>query len=288
MRTISSIPEMRILSEKLRREGQCVGFVPTMGALHDGHLGLVRSCVQECTTTVVSIFVNPTQFGPGEDLDQYPRTPESDARLLEDQGCDILLILEKEQMYPKGFQSWVEVKLLTENLCGAHRPGHFKGVTTVVAKLFNIVRPHRAYFGWKDAQQLLIIRRMVEDLNFEIEISGLPTVRDQDGLALSSRNRYLTEEERENALLIPEAIHRAREYFQKGGRNAKLLLKELNALFEERTDTRVDYISLVRMDDLEDTDEITRETLLALAVKVGSTRLIDNHRFAEDEPCSER
>jgi len=287
MRIIRSISEMVTLSKDLRRKGRTIGFTPTMGALHEGHLTLVRKSVSECAVSVVSIFVNPIQFGPDEDFDKYPRDSERDIELLSSSGCDILFTINKEEMYPQGFQTWVDLTDLGNHLCGFSRPIHFRGVTTVVAKLFNIVSPDKAYFGWKDAQQVLIIKQMVKDLNMQVEISAQPTVRESDGLALSSRNAYLSDEERKIALFIPNAIKRAKEYFQNGERNATLLLEELYAFFTGQNNTKVDYISLVDIDDLENVEEITNRTLLAIAVKVGSTRLIDNHLFSEDEQCSE-
>jgi pantoate--beta-alanine ligase len=283
MQIIHQISEMMNQAESFRREREIVGFVPTMGALHDGHLSLVRASKKTCSKTVVSIFVNPTQFEPNEDFNRYPRDFEKDAEELSAKGCDLIFTVTQDEMYPKGYQTWVDVEKLRQPLCGRFRPHHFRGVTTVVTKLFNIVRPHRAFFGWKDAQQALIIQRMVDDLNMGIEISIQPTIRDDEGLALSSRNQYLSPGEREIALLIPGAIQRAKEYFKKGGKNAKLLLNELYASFEGQKNTTVDYISLVRKSDLESVEEISKDTLLALAVRVGSTRLIDNHLFSENE-----
>jgi pantoate--beta-alanine ligase len=287
MQIVRSIPEMMEKAEILRAGGETIGFVPTMGALHEGHLDLVRASVASCSFTAVSIFVNPTQFGPGEDFERYPRDLEADSELLEAEGCDLIFTVGKQAMYPEGFQTWVDVENLTKPLCGRSRPGHFRGVTTVVSKLFNIVRPHRAYFGWKDAQQALVIKRMQDDLNFPVEITLVPTRRDPDGLAMSSRNQYLDPEERKIALKIPAAIDRARDFFENGGTEAKLLLCELNALFEGQPGIQVDYISLVRTSDLEEVEKINGDTMLAIAVRVGSTRLIDNHLFAEDRPCSE-
>lgn len=287
MQRVNSIPEMMALSDALRREGRSIGLVPTMGALHEGHLSLVRTSVEACAITVATIFVNPTQFGPNEDFNHYPRTLETDAELLRSSNCDLLLTLEQDEMYPQSFETWVEVENLPNHLCGLDRPHHFRGVTTVVSKLLNIVKPHVAYFGWKDAQQALIIKRMVKDLNFGVDIRLMPTVRDKNGLALSSRNQYLTAAERKQALLIPGAIDRARDYFANGGRDAKLLANELRELFAERESVQVDYISLVRLSDLEEAETINPGTMLAMAVRVGNTRLIDNHVFTEDQSCSE-
>jgi pantoate--beta-alanine ligase len=279
MKIVRSIPEMMKLSNAYRCEGKTLGFVPTMGALHEGHLSLVRAAGAENQVIVVSIFVNPTQFGPNDDFEKYPRDLESDATLLEECGCHVVLALDKVEMYPPGYRTYVETEDWPDRLCGASRPGHFRGVTTVVSKLFHIVHPHKAYFGWKDAQQVLVIKQMVKDLNFDLEVCARPTIRDKDGLALSSRNRYLTGEEKNKAVLIPKAIDKAKEYFQKGGRSAKILLGELFAHFDGVDHVAVDYISLVDIENLTDVKEISNTTMLALAVRVGTTRLIDNHLF---------
>ena len=265
-----------------RSSEKTIGFVPTMGALHEGHLELVRASVKECDATVVSVFVNPTQFGPGEDLNSYPRDLERDKKLLSKAGSSVLFTTEANDMYNRGFETWVSLERLPDHLCGLDRPGHFRGVTTVVAKLFNIVTPHKAYFGWKDAQQAFIIKKMVRDLNFGIEIRVLPIVRDRDGLALSSRNAYLSKEERQKALLIPGAVKEALARYRAGERDGRKLLDDLRARFDEEDGVEADYISLVKTDDLEETLELGPETMLALAVRIGKTRLIDNCRFTEE------
>jgi pantoate--beta-alanine ligase len=282
MEILTTIDAMRRWTAAARSRGETVGLVPTMGALHEGHLELVRAAVRECGATVTSIFVNPAQFGPNEDLDRYPRDLKGDAALIEKEGCRAVFTAEADAIYPDGYETWVSLERLPRHLCGLDRPGHFRGVATVVAKLFHIVSPHRAYFGWKDAQQAIIIKRMVEDLNFDIDVRLLPIVRDEDGLALSSRNVYLSQEERRKALLIPGAVARAEEYFEAGGRDGRELLGEIEERFRDVEDVEVDYISLVRLSDLEDTDEVAPGTMLALAVRVGRTRLIDNCRFMEN------
>jgi pantoate--beta-alanine ligase len=228
---------------------------------------------------VVSLFVNPAQFGPGEDLDLYPRDLKGDTKLLAKEGCAAVFTIEAQAMYRAGFETWIDLERLPRHLCGLDRPGHFRGVATVVAKLFNIVSPQRAYFGWKDAQQATIIKTMAEDLNFDVEIRVLPIVRGEDGLALSSRNAYLSPEERRKAQLVPWAVARAREYYEAGGRNGRELIEEIESRFRDHEGLAIDYISLVRSSDLENTDEVGPGTMLALAVRVGRTRLIDNCRF---------
>ncbi len=282
MELITTISTMTGWASGTRSSEKTIGFVPTMGALHEGHLELVRASVKECDATVVSVFVNPTQFGPGEDLNSYPRDLERDKKLLSKAGSSVLFTTEANDMYNRGFETWVSLERLPDHLCGLDRPGHFRGVTTVVAKLFNIVTPHKAYFGWKDAQQAFIIKKMVRDLNFGIEIRVLPIVRDRDGLALSSRNAYLSKEERQKALLIPGAVKEALARYRAGERDGRKLLDDLRARFDEEDGVEADYISLVKTDDLEETLELGPETMLALAVRIGKTRLIDNCRFTEE------
>jgi len=283
MEILTDSDSMRRWSWAMRSKGKTVGLVPTMGKLHDGHLSLVRGSLRECDVTVTSIFVNPTQFGANEDLDRYPRDLDGDRRLLEREGCHALFTTTPEKMYPKGFETWVIVDKLPRHLCGLKRIGHFRGVTTVVTKLFNIVSPDRAFFGWKDAQQALIIRRMVQDLNMQTEIRIMPIIRDEQGLALSSRNAFLSPAEHRVALRIPRAVELAKEHYRSGGRDGRELLRQLTAHFHGIDGLAVDYISLVRIEDLEDTDVLGPGTVLALAVFVGDTRLIDNCRF-HDEP----
>ncbi len=252
-----------------------LGFVPTMGALHEGHASLVRRSAAENARTLVSIFVNPTQFGPNEDLAKYPRTLEADLKLCEQSGADAVFTPTKEMMYPPGFCSWVTVEGLGDRLCGASRPGHFKGVTTVVAKLFHIVGPTRAYFGQKDAQQALILRRMVRDLDMPLELIVCPIVREPDGLAMSSRNRYLSEDERRRAVGLSKALFEAQRMFDAGTRTAAVLRGQLITTLEEYVD-KLDYAELVDADSLQPVTEITGPTLVAVAAWVGGTRLIDN------------
>jgi pantoate--beta-alanine ligase len=259
-----------------------VGFVPTMGFLHEGHLSLVRASRRENDLTVVSIFVNPSQFAPGEDLRRYPRDPRRDAAALRREGVDILFIPGDAEMYPKTFRTWVDVTELDDKLCGRSRPGHFRGVATVVLKLFHLVRPQRAYFGMKDAQQGLVIRQMIRDLDLSVRLRVLPIVRDADGLALSSRNVYLSAEERVAALALPKALRRARRLIEGGERDARALRAAMRAEISLQPLLAIDYIAVVRLDDLEETAQIEPgNTLVAVAVRAGRTRLIDNYLSGE-------
>ncbi len=287
MDLLTTISDMRRWTNEARSRGETIGFVPTMGGLHEGHLSLVGASVAENDKTVASIFVNPAQFNDKKDLEAYPRNLEQDAAKLENEGCSALFTVADEAMYPAEHETWVDVDRLPDHLCGLDRPGHFRGVTTVVTKLFNIVDPHRAYFGWKDAQQAIIIKRMVQDLNFSIEIRCLPTVRDADGLALSSRNARLTSDERQKALVIPRAIENAKDFYRAKKRSRQALLSETESIFQGAPGLSVDYISLVAMSDLEEASEVAPGTMLALAARVGQTRLIDNCRFTEDRSCSD-
>ncbi len=276
MKRVKSISQMKEISENWRKEGKKIAFVPTMGFLHEGHLSLVRLGKKLGDKLVVSIFVNPLQFGPAEDFREYPRDLERDAALLEKEGVDVLFCPEAEEMYPPGFQTYVEVAELTKGLCGAYRPGHFKGVTTVVLKLFNIVKPHLAIFGEKDYQQLQVIKRMVKDLNLDVEIVGHPTVREKDGLAMSSRNTYLSEEERESALSLFKALNFAQNLVKEGERDVAVLKKKLKEFIESHPFTKVQYIEFVDPSELTPVEKVEKETLCALAVFVGKARLIDN------------
>ena len=253
-----------------------IGLVPTMGYLHEGHLELVRQARLENLTVVASIFVNPTQFGSGEDLAAYPRDLERDLELLEDERASVVFMPGDLDMYPEGFGSWVEVEKVAERLEGAHRPGHFRGVATVVAKLFNIVQPHRAYFGQKDAQQLAVIKRMVSDLNMNLDVVAVPTVREPDGLAMSSRNTYLNAKERKAALVLWRALCHAQELWDKDERNAERLRQEMTSLIESEPLAKIDYVSIADSDSLEELGEIDRSALVSMAVRIGKTRLIDN------------
>ena len=252
-----------------------VGLVPTMGFLHDGHLSLIRRARDECQRVVVSIFVNPTQFGPKEDLAKYPRDLERDLHLIEP-FTDLVWTPSAESMYPTGFQTWVEVEAMTRPLEGAMRPGHFKGVTTVVAKLFNAVQPHKAYFGQKDAQQVAVIRRMVRDLNFPVEIIVCPTTREPDGLAMSSRNVYLGADQRKAATVLFRSLSAAKELYEAGERDAEKVRGKMKEVLASEPLAEPQYISCADYDLLEELDVIRGKTLLSMAVFIGKTRLIDN------------
>ncbi len=271
---ITSVGEMRAWAAA--RAGEGIALVPTMGALHDGHLALVRDAVRRAPATVVSIFVNPAQFGPNEDFARYPRDLDRDRQLLAEAGCRAIFAPAAREMYPDGFQTWIEVSDLDRHLCGPHRPGHFRGVATVVLKLFNIVRPGVAVFGEKDYQQLQVIRRMVRDLDLAVEVVGHPTVREPDGLAMSSRNAYLSKEERTRALGLIRAL-RTGEAAVAGGEKRPAAVREamLGVLFRAGID-RIDYAAVADPDTLADVDEIGSRVLLAMAVRLGRTRLIDN------------
>ena len=273
-RTIASL--RRALAVPIPGKGR-LGFVPTMGFLHEGHLSLVRASCRENDLTVVSIYVNSSQFGPGEDLGRYPRDPRQDAAKLRREGVDILFMPADAEMYPPGFRTWVDVTGLDGKLCGGSRPGHFRGVTTVVLKLFMLLKPQRAYFGQKDAQQALIIARMIRDLNLPVRLRVLPIVRDADGLALSSRNVFLSAEERRAALALPKALRRARALIEAGERDARALRAAMRAEISRQRLLAIDYIAVVRLDDLEETARVEPgNTLVAAAVRAGRTRLIDN------------
>ncbi|NWG33964.1 MAG: pantoate--beta-alanine ligase [Chloroflexi bacterium] len=273
MRSITTLDELR--AARLSLDGT-VGFVPTMGFLHEGHLSLIRRAKEECTHVVVSIFVNPTQFGPQEDLFRYPRDIERDLKLIAPLGVDLVWMPTTEIMYPQGYQTWVEVEAMTRPLEGAVRPGHFRGVTTVVTKLFNAVQPHKSYFGQKDAQQAAVIRQMVKDLNFPIEIVVCPTMREPDGLAMSSRNVYLDPEQRKAATILFRSLSAAKELYETGERNAETLRKRMKEILASEPLAQVQYVSCADYDSLEELTEIKSKTLLSMAVFIGGTRLIDN------------
>ncbi len=269
----TTLHELR--SARLLLDGT-VGLVPTMGFLHAGHISLVRRAREECQNVIVSIFVNPTQFGPNEDLSKYPRDLDRDLHLLEEAGADLVWTPTPEVVYPPGFQTWVEVQEMTRPLEGAQRPGHFRGVTTVVAKLFNAVQPTKAYFGQKDAQQTAVIQRMVRDLNFPIEIVVCPIVREPDGLAMSSRNVYLDTEQRKVATVLYRALSAAKEEFEKGGRDAEKLRRTMQEVIAREPLAQMQYVSCADYDTLRELDKVTGKTLLSMAVFIGKTRLIDN------------
>ena len=273
MKSVSSLYEMHTARKAL--DG-AVGLVPTMGYLHEGHLSLVRRAREECDHVVVSIFVNPTQFGPNEDLAKYPRDLERDLGLIEPLGVDLVWTPTPEVMYPEGYQTWVEVEKLTLPLEGARRPGHFRGVTTVVAKLFNAVQPQRAYFGQKDAQQAAVIRQMTRDLSYPIEIVVCPIVREPDGLAMSSRNKYLEGPDRQAALVLSRALNAAGKAFTEGERSAESLRRIMLETLAAEPRAQTQYVSCADYETLQELETVARKALLSMAVMVGKTRLIDN------------
>jgi len=262
--------------ESLRLEGKTIGLVPTMGAFHEGHLSLMRRARAENDVVIVSIFVNPIQFARGEDFESYPRDLQGDLAQAERAGVDLVFTPSAEAIYPDGFQTYVDVTEVTEGLCGASRPGHFRGVTTIVTKLFNLIRAHRAYFGQKDYQQSAVVRRLVDDLNVDIEIVLLPTVREADGLAMSSRNVRLTPEERQAACVLSASLRLTEERVEAGERNTKVLLDEMRTMIETEPLARIDYVALCDPETLKPLDHIEGPMLAALAVRFGETRLIDN------------
>lgn len=283
MKVIRTISEMRAWSHKMRQKDKTVAFVPTMGYLHEGHLSLIDEARSRADAVVASIFVNPTQFAPNEDLDRYPRDFERDEQLCRQRGVSVIFYPTTEEMYPPEHKTYVITEDLSTVLCGRTRPTHFRGVTTIVAKLFNIVQPHIAVFGQKDAQQALIIRRMVEDLNFDIQIVVAPIVREQDGLAMSSRNNYLSPEERAQAVVLSRSLHMAREEFLKGNRNLVDLKQKIANMISVQPLARIDYVEAVDAATLEPLTEAgARPVLLAIAVFFGKTRLIDNTLLAEE------
>ena len=273
MKTIIGLDELR--ASRLSLAGT-VGLVPTMGYLHEGHLSLIRLAKSECDNVVVSIFVNPTHFGANEDLSKYPRDLERDLSLIEPLGVDLVWTPTAEIMYPTGYQTWVEVDAITRLLEGSMRPTHFKGVTTVVAKLFNAVQPHKAYFGQKDAQQAAVIRQMVRDLNFPIDVIVCPIVREADGLAMSSRNKYLEGADRQAATVLFRALNAAKELYESGERDAEVLRGKMKEVLESEPRTTVQYVSCADYDSLEELEVVKGKALLSMAVILGKTRLIDN------------
>jgi pantoate--beta-alanine ligase len=278
MRIVESVAGMKALSREWRRAGRRIGLVPTMGYLHEGHLSLVRESKRRAGVTVVSIFVNPTQFGPNEDLAKYPRDLEKDAAYLEKAGVDVLFHPAAAEVYPPGYRTFVEVEGLQDKLCGRSRPGHFKGVATVVLKLFDMVSPDLAFFGAKDAQQVLIIRRLARDLDLDVEVVTCPLVREPDGLALSSRNAYLSAEERQAALALSIGLRWAERAVTAGERDAAKIVAGIRAVLEAEPLARVDYVAAVDPETLEPVTEMRGDVLVALAVFIGPTRLIDNVR----------
>ncbi len=273
MQVIKTISELRAVRRKLAGS---VGFVPTMGYLHEGHLALVKKAKAENSTVIVSIYVNPTQFGPREDFRSYPRDFDRDLSLLRKEGTDIVFAPSDDEMYPPGFSSWVDVERVTERLEGASRPGHFRGVATVVAKLFNIVEPTKAYFGRKDAQQVAVIKRMGSDLNMGVEVVVVPTVRESDGLAMSSRNVYLNPKERQAATILFKALTLAQRLLRSGERDAEKIRQQMTSLIQQEPLARIDYVSIADAQTLEELSRVDRPAVASLAIRIGKTRLIDN------------
>lgn len=276
MEICRTIPEMRAACRAAREAGKRLGLVPTMGALHAGHLSLVRAARAQCDVVAVSIFVNPTQFGPNEDFDKYPRAFERDCELLEREAVDLVFAPSVAEMYPPGGVTWVTVEGLSEKLCGRSRPGHFRGVTTVVSKLFHIVEPDAAFFGQKDAAQCTIIRKMVRDLDMGVAIVTCPIVREPDGLAMSSRNAYLNPAQRASATVLQRSLRRVENLWEKGERRSAKLVDDAQRIFLEEPDVRLDYVEIVNNDTLDPVEDVSSGALVAVAAFVGSTRLIDN------------
>ncbi len=267
---------MQQMAKNFRRQGQTITFVPTMGYLHQGHLSLIKKGRELADILAVSIFVNPAQFGPGEDYEIYPRDPEKDSALAAEIGTDVLFMPERQDLYPPGYETYIRQNNLPDHLCGLSRPVHFSGMMTIVAKLFNIVKPHYAIFGEKDYQQLAVIRKMTSDLNFDIKIIGAPTVRESDGLAMSSRNKYLTAQQRQSALNLFRALKDAEQMTAKGETRPQALVEKAVDTISSAPETAVEYVKICDPETLEDVSVIDRPVLMALAVKIGQTRLIDN------------
>ena len=279
MRVVKTVNDVRKLVKEWKAQGLTVGFVPTMGYLHEGHESLVKKAVKENDKVVVSIFVNPTQFGPKEDLASYPRDLERDSILCENAGASVIFHPEKEEMYFSDFSTSVNMEGLTQELCGKSRPIHFSGVCTVVSKLFNIVQPHKAYFGEKDAQQLAVIKRMVRDLNIDVEVVGCPIVREEDGLAKSSRNTYLNSEERVAALVLNKALTTAKAKISEGERNSEEIIRIIKEIINKEKLSKIDYVQVVDSLSMQNVDILEKSVLVAIAVYIGKTRLIDNFSY---------
>ena len=276
MELAETIESIRKLVAAARARAESIGFVPTMGALHAGHISLIEAAAKRCDFVVVSIFVNPTQFAPGEDFERYPRDLEDDMKICDEAGVDVVFAPSASEMYARPNVTWVDVEKLTLNLCGRSRPWHFRGVTTVCAKLFNIVLPDVAFFGQKDAQQALIIKRMVADLNMPLQVVVCPTVREPDGLAVSSRNQYLSAEERYDALLLSSALAECEKLIAGGQLNCETLIDTMHKIISQSSKVEIEYITIVDTQTLADLNVIEEKALVAIAVKIGSTRLIDN------------
>lgn len=276
MEIIREIAALRQKIKQARQAGHTIGFVPTMGFLHEGHISLLRTARRENGFVVLSIFVNPLQFGIGEDYEEYPRDLQGDADQAQQAGCDLIFAPTVKEMYPQGYATFVDVERLTEGLCGASRPGHFRGVTTVVTKLFNIVTPDNTYFGQKDAQQALVIQRMARDLNMDLTVHIMPTVRETDGLAMSSRNTYLSPEQRNAATVLSRSLFAAEYKIKNGERDARTIINFIQQTIETIPLANIDYISITDTNEIKETQTINGSTLIALAVRFGKTRLIDN------------
>lgn len=276
MRLVDTISDMKAIIRSNRTMGKTIGFVPTMGYLHEGHLSLANRSVQDNDFTVMSIFVNPTQFGPNEDFEKYPRDMERDLSLAESAGVDVVFSPGVSEMYPEKYKTYVNVEDITGVLCGLSRPGHFRGVTTVVNKLFNIIEPHKAYFGQKDAQQVIVIKKMVRDLNMNLEIVTCPIIRESDGLAMSSRNVYLNSEERKAAVILSKSLLEVEELIKQGERSCVKVVQYLKDRIRSEELAKIDYVEVVSGNGLEAIEQIRESVLIALAVRFGKTRLIDN------------
>ncbi len=276
MEIAKTIESVRNLVKAARSQGKKIGLVPTMGALHIGHISLIEAAVKRCEFVVVSIFVNPTQFGPGEDFEKYPRPLDADLEICKKAGIDVVFAPAQEQMYGAENLTWINVEKLTEQLCGQSRPIHFRGVTTVCAKLFDIVEPDIAFFGQKDGQQAIVIKRMVADLNMPLEIAICPTIRQPDGLAVSSRNKYLTKQQKKDATLIYKSLQKCRQMIDAGVTDSETIIAEMRKILSRAPSIKIEYISIVDAETLQTTDLIARQVLAAVAVRIGSARLIDN------------
>ena len=272
---------MQSYSESLRMQGKRIAFVPTMGYFHEGHLALMKEAKKMADCVVVSIYVNPAQFGPQEDFSKYPRDLERDLKMAESVNVDVIFYPPDDEIYPADYQTYVDVEKVTQNLCGISRPGHFRGVTTICLKLFNIVKPHIAIFGKKDFQQYITIKRMIEDLNLDLQIIGLSTVREADGLAMSSRNKYLQNNERSSALTLVASLKLAQKLYSAGERKASVIINEVKKIIKKADYTDIDYVKICEINTLNDVKEIKSQSVMALAVRVGKTRLIDNHVLGE-------
>lgn len=276
MKIISDIQEMQLFVRQAKENGMSIGLVPTMGSLHEGHLTLMRQAKKSCDIVVASIFVNPTQFGPTEDFAKYPRDLSGDSQQAAKADVDVIFHPQPEEMYPAGYSSFIEINGITQKLCGLSRPGHFRGVATVVTKLFNIIQPDKAFFGQKDAQQVLVLKRMVADLNMNVTLEIVPIVREEDGLAMSSRNAFLSSEERKAALVLSQSLQFAQKLVDQGQVNAQNIKEQVMLKIQQEKLAQIDYVEVYSYPQLENLDVIGDKALLALAVRIGNTRLIDN------------